>query len=62
MTMQSRVDEGSRTLLEFLTIQDDPKLDEQLCSPSSLERGELGCRVIPRDFGGTGPGESAPTF
>ena len=40
MTMQSRVDEGSRTLLEFLTIQDDPKLDDRLFSPTALERGE----------------------
>jgi outer membrane lipoprotein-sorting protein len=40
MTMESRVDEGSRTLLEFLAIQDDPKLDERLFAPSALERGE----------------------
>ena len=40
MTMESRVDEGSRTLLEFLTIQDDPRLDERLFTPSALERGE----------------------
>ena len=40
MTMESRVDEGSRTLLEFLAIQDDPKLDDRLFSPGSLERGE----------------------
>ena len=40
MTMQSRVDEGSRTRLEFLTIQDDPKLDDRLFSPTALERGE----------------------
>ena len=40
MTMQSRVDEGSRTRLEFLTIQDDPKLDDRLFSPGALERGE----------------------
>ena len=38
--MESRVDEGSRTRLEFLTIQDDPKLDDRLFSPGSLERGE----------------------
>ena len=40
LTMESRVDEGSRTRLEFLTIQDDPKLDDRLFSPGSLERGE----------------------
>jgi outer membrane lipoprotein-sorting protein len=40
MTMHSRVDEGSRTLLEFLAIQDDPPLDDRLFSPGSLERGE----------------------
>ena len=58
MTMESRVDEGSRTRLEFLTIQDDPKLDDRLFSPGALERGRVGV-VIPRDFGGTGPEESA---
>ncbi len=40
LTMESRVDEGSRTRLEFLTIQDDPKLDDRLFSPGALERGE----------------------
>jgi len=40
LTMDSRVDEGSRTLLEFLTIEDDVTLDDRLFSPGSLERGE----------------------
>jgi outer membrane lipoprotein-sorting protein len=40
LTMESRVDEGSRTRLEFLTVQDDAKLDERLFTPSALERGE----------------------
>jgi outer membrane lipoprotein-sorting protein len=40
MTMQSRVDEGSLTRLEFLAVQDDPKLDDRLFSPGALERGE----------------------
>jgi outer membrane lipoprotein-sorting protein len=40
MTMESRVDEGSRTLLEFLAIEDDVRLDDRLFSPASLERGE----------------------
>jgi outer membrane lipoprotein-sorting protein len=40
LTMESRVDEGSRTRLEFLTIQDDPRLDERMFAPGALERGE----------------------
>jgi outer membrane lipoprotein-sorting protein len=40
LTMESRVDEGSHTRLEFLAIQDDVKLDDRLFTPSSLERGE----------------------
>jgi len=40
LTMESRVEEGSRTRLEFLTIQDDVKLDGRLFTPSALERGE----------------------
>jgi outer membrane lipoprotein-sorting protein len=40
LTMESRVDEGSLTRLEFLTIQDDARLDDRLFTPSALERGE----------------------
>jgi len=40
LTMESRVDEGSRTRLEFLTIQDDVRLDDRVFTPSALERGE----------------------
>ena len=40
MSMESRVDEGSRTRLEFLAIQDDPKLDDRMFAPGALERGE----------------------
>lgn len=40
LTMESRVDEGSRTRLEFLTIQDDVRLDDRLFTPNALERGE----------------------
>ena len=40
LTMESRVDEGSRTRLEFLAIQDDVRLDDRLFTPSALERGE----------------------
>jgi hypothetical protein len=38
--MESRVDEGSRTTLEFVAIQDDARLDDRLFTPSALERGE----------------------
>ncbi len=40
LTMESRVDEGSRTRLEFLTIQDEVKLDDRLFAPGALEKGE----------------------
>jgi outer membrane lipoprotein-sorting protein len=40
LTMESRVDEGSRTRLEFLAIQDDVRLDDRLFTPGALERGE----------------------
>lgn len=40
LTMESRVDEGSRTRLEFLEIADDVELDDRLFSPGSLERGK----------------------
>lgn len=40
LTMESRVDEGSRTRLEFLAIEDDVTLDDRLFSPGALERGE----------------------
>jgi len=40
LTMESRVDEGSRTRLEFLSILDDVKLDDRLFTASALERGE----------------------
>jgi outer membrane lipoprotein-sorting protein len=40
LTMESRIEEGSHTILEFLTIEDDVELDDSLFSPASLERGE----------------------
>jgi hypothetical protein len=40
LTMESALEEGARTLLRFLAIQDDVKLDERLFTPSALERGE----------------------
>jgi outer membrane lipoprotein-sorting protein len=40
LTMESAVEEGSKTLLRFLSIQDDVKIDDRLFTPSALERGE----------------------
>lgn len=40
LTMESRVEEGSRTLLRFLRIEDGVTLDDRLFAPSALERGE----------------------
>ena len=40
LTMESALEQGSRTRLEFLTIQDDVRLDDRLFTPSALERGE----------------------
>jgi len=40
LTMESAVEEGSRTLLQFLSIQDDARIDDRLFTPSALERGE----------------------
>jgi outer membrane lipoprotein-sorting protein len=40
LTMQSALEEGSRTTLRFLSIEDDVALDDRLFTPSALERGE----------------------
>jgi outer membrane lipoprotein-sorting protein len=40
LAMESALELGSRTLLEFLAIQDDARLDDRLFTPSALERGE----------------------
>lgn len=40
LTMESALETGSRTTLEFLTIEDDAKLDDRLFTPSALEKGE----------------------
>ncbi len=40
LTMQSALETGSRTLLQFLAIQDDAQIDDRVFTPSSLERGE----------------------
>lgn len=40
LVMESALETGARTLLQFLGIQDDVKIDERVFAPSSLERGE----------------------
>lgn len=40
LTMESALDPGAKTLLRFLTIQEDVRLDDRLFTPSALERGE----------------------
>jgi hypothetical protein len=40
LRMESALEQGSETSLEFLTIQDDVTLDDRLFTPSALERGE----------------------
>jgi outer membrane lipoprotein-sorting protein len=40
LTMESRLEEGSRTRLRFLSIKDAVELDDRFFSPSALERGE----------------------
>jgi outer membrane lipoprotein-sorting protein len=40
LTMESALEQGARTVLRFLTIQDDARIDDRLFTPSSLERGE----------------------
>jgi outer membrane lipoprotein-sorting protein len=40
LTMESALDPGARTLLRFLTIDDDVTLDDRLFTPSALERAE----------------------
>ncbi len=40
LVMESALEQGARTSLRFLAIQDDPKLDERLFTPSALEKGE----------------------
>ena len=38
--MESALEQGSRTVLRFLSIDDDVALDERMFTPSALERGE----------------------
>ena len=40
LTMESALETGARTLLKFLTIEDDVPLDDRLFTPSALEKGE----------------------
>ena len=40
LTMESALEQGSRTQLRFLAIEDDAKLDDRMFTPSALERGE----------------------
>jgi outer membrane lipoprotein-sorting protein len=40
LTMESALETGARTVMRFLTIEDGPKLDDRLFTPSALEKGE----------------------
>jgi outer membrane lipoprotein-sorting protein len=40
LTMESALETGARTLLKFLSIDDDVPLDDRLFTPSALEKGE----------------------
>ncbi len=40
LTMESALETGARTLLKFLSIEDDVPLDDRLFTPSALEKGE----------------------
>jgi outer membrane lipoprotein-sorting protein len=40
LTMESALEEGARTVMKFLSIQDGVTLDDRLFTPSALEKGE----------------------
>ncbi len=40
LLMESALDRGARTELQFLTIEDEPAIDDRLFAPSALERGQ----------------------
>ena len=40
LTMESALEQGARTVLRFLSIEDDVALDDRMFTPSALERGE----------------------
>ena len=40
LTMESALDQASRTVLRFLAVDDDVTLDGRIFTPSALERGE----------------------
>lgn len=40
LVMENALEPGATTRIEFLGIEDDPRLDDRLFTPSALERGE----------------------
>jgi outer membrane lipoprotein-sorting protein len=40
LAMESALETGARTVMRFLTIEDAPRLDDRLFTPSALEKGE----------------------
>ena len=40
LAMESALETGARTVMRFLTIEDAPKLDDRIFTPSALEKGE----------------------
>jgi len=40
LTMESALDQATRTVLRFLAVDDDVTLDDRIFTPSALERGE----------------------
>ena len=40
LIMESALDPGARTALQFLAVDDDVRLDDRLFAPAALERGE----------------------
>jgi hypothetical protein len=40
LVMESALDPGAFTAIEFLSVEDDVRLDDRLFAPSALERGE----------------------
>jgi outer membrane lipoprotein-sorting protein len=40
LVMESALEQGARTTLRFLAIEDDVRLDDRMFTPSALERGE----------------------
>lgn len=40
LTMESALEQGARTVIKFLTIEDGVALDDRMFTPSALEKGE----------------------